>query len=203
MQLVAVMNRIRLLAFLLVPMVLPTIGCHKKVSQGWFPLVLDSKWTYGLTSGSDTGDFTISVTEVGDAKHYAKAVTGNGVSLANVFPFNNLDGDTSCFYMVSGDTTWLGASGGTTPLMVMVQPLDSVAVWRWTYLFWTDSAVVAGKTDVIVPAGTFKNCYEVDYYGFLGQLYYRVCYAKGIGAVKGEGLTSPTWQFELKSSDLP
>jgi hypothetical protein len=180
-----------------------TVGCHKKVSQGWFPLELGSKWTYNLTSASDTGDFTITVTEVGDVKHYAKAVTDTGVTLANVFPFNNLDGDTSCFYTVSGDTTWLGASGGSTPLMVMVQPLDSVAGWRWAYLIWTDSAVVAGKTDVIVPAGTFKNCYEVNYYGFLGQLYYRVCYAEGVGAVKGEAFTSPTWEFELKSADLP
>jgi hypothetical protein len=203
MQLVAVVNRIRLLAFLLVPIVLLAIGCHKKMSQGWFPLELGSKWTYKLTNASDTGDFTITVTEVGDVKHYAKAVTDTGTSLANVFPFNNLDGDTSCFYTVNGDTTWLGPRSGSAPLMVMVQPLDTVAAWRWTYLIWTDSAVVAGKTDVIVPAGTFKNCYEVDYYGILGQLFYRVCYAEGVGAVKGEGFTSPTWKFELKSSDLP
>ena len=192
-----------LLVFLLVPVALLTMSCHKKASQGWFPLVLGSKWTYRLTSASDTGDFTVTVTEVGDVKHYAKAVTDSGVTLANVFPFNNLDGDTSCFYTVHGDTTWLGPSSGSAPLMVMVQPLDSVAAWRWTYLLWTDSAVVAGKTDVIVPAGTFKNCYEVDYYGILGQLFYRVCYAKGVGAVKGEAFTSPTWKFELKSSDLP
>jgi hypothetical protein len=197
------LRRVRLLPFLLVPAALLTFGCHKKVSQGWFPLVLGSKWTYRLTSASDTGDFTITVTEVGEVKHYAKAVTDSGVSLKNVFPFNNLDGDTSCFYTVSGDTTWLGHSGGSTPLMVMVQPLDTVATWRWTYLIWTDSAVVSGKTDVIVPAGTFKNCYEVDYYGILGQLFYRVCYAKGVGAVKGEAFTSPTWRFELKSADLP
>ena len=195
--------RTSLLTFLLFPIALLTMSCHKKVSQGWFPLELGSKWTYRLTSGSDTGEFTITVTEVGEVKHYARAVTDSGVTLANVFPFNNLDGDTSCFYTVSADTTWLGASGGPAPLMVMVQPLDSVTVWRWPYVIWTDSAVVAGKTDVIVPAGTFKNCYEVDYYGFLGQLFYRVCYAKGIGAVKGEALTSPTWKFELKSSDLP
>jgi hypothetical protein len=196
-------GRGRFLAFLIVPVTLLTMSCHKKVSQGWFPLALGSKWTYRLTSASDSGDFTITVTEVGEVKHYAKAVTDSGVALANVFPFNNLDGDTSCFYTVSGDTTWLGASTGSTPLMVMVQPLDSVTAWRWTYLLWTDSAVVAGKTDVIVPAGTFKNCYEVDYYGLLGQLYYRVCYADGVGAVKGEGFTSPTWRFELKSADLP
>ncbi len=180
-----------------------TVSCHKKASQGWFPLVLGSKWTYNLTGAAGDGNFTITVTEVGDVKHYAKAATDSVVTLANVFPFNNLDGDTSCFYTVNGDTTWLGASGGAAPLIVMVQPLDSVAVWRWTYLFWTDSAVVTGKTDVIVPAGTFKNCYEVDYYGFLGQLFYRVCYAKGVGAVKGEALTAPTWKFELVSSDLP
>jgi hypothetical protein len=197
------LRRVRLLAFLLVSIVLLTMGCHKKASQGWYPLELGSKWTYRLTSASDTGDFTITVTEVGNVKHYAKAVTDSGVALANVFPFNNLDGDTSCFYTVKGDTTWLGASGGSVPLMVVVQPLDSVAAWRWTYLIWTDSAVVAGKTNVIVPAGTFKNCYEVDYYGILGQLFYRVCYADGVGAVKGEGFTSPTWQFELKSADLP
>jgi hypothetical protein len=197
------LRRVRLLAFLLVTATFLTFGCHKKVSQGWFPLALGSKWTYKLTSASDTGDFTITVTEVGEVKHYAKAVSDSGVTLANVFPFNNLDGDTSCFYSVSGDTTWLGASGGSVPLMVMVQPLDSVAAWRWTYLIWTDSAVVAGRTNVIVPAGTFKNCYQVNYYGVLGQLFYRVCYADGIGAVKGEGFTSPTWQFELKSSDLP
>ena len=197
------LQRIRLLALLLVPVALLSMSCHKKVSQGWFPLVLGSKWTYRLTSASDTADFTITVTEVGEAKHYAKAVTDSGMSLANVFPFNNLDGDTSCFYTVSGDTTWLGPSGGPAPLMVMVQPLDSVAAWRWAYLLWTDSAVVAGKTDVIVPAGTFKNCYEVDYYGFLGQLYYRVCYADGVGTVKGEAFTAPTWKFELKSADLP
>ena len=196
-------RRVRLLAFLIIPIALLVMNCHKKVSQGWFPLELGSKWTYRLTSASDTGDFTIAVTEVGNLKHYAKAVTDSGVTLANVFPFNNLDGDTSCFYTVNGDTTWLGAGGGSTPLMVMVQPLDSVATWRWTYLLWTDSAVVSGKTDVIVPAGTFKNCCEVDYYGLLGQLYYRVCYAKGIGAVKGEGFTSPTWRYELKSADLP
>jgi hypothetical protein len=196
-------KRIRLLVFLFVPVALLVLSCHKKVSKGWFPLELGSKWTYRLTSASDTGDFTITVTEAGEVKHYAKAVTDSGVALASVFPFNNLDGDTSCFYSVNGDTTWLGASSGTAPLMVMVQPLDSVAVWRWTYLFWTDSAVVAGKTDVIVPAGTFKNCYEVDYYGPLGQHYYRVCYADGVGAVKGEGFTSPTWKFELMSSDLP
>jgi hypothetical protein len=179
------------------------MSCHKKVSQGWFPMELGSKWTYNLTGSAGEGTFTVTVTEVGDVKHYAKAVTDSGVTLANVFPFNNLDGDTSCFYTVNGDTTWLGASGGSVPLMVMVQPLDSVAAWRWTYLLWTDSAVVAGKTDVIAPAGTFKNCYEVDYYGVLGQLFYRICYADGVGAVKGEALTSPTWKFELKSSDLP
>lgn len=184
-------------------MTLLTVGCHKKVSQGWFPLVLGSKWTYNLTGSAGDGTFTITVTEVGDVKHYAKAVTDSGMALANVFPFNNLDGDTSCFYTVNEDTTWLGPSGGSAPLMVMVQPLDSVTAWRWTYLLWTDSAVVSGKTDIIVPAGTFKNCYEVSYYGLLGQLYYRVCYAKGIGAVKGEGFTAPTWKFELKSSDLP
>jgi len=193
---------IRLLS-VLVLVTLWDLSCHKKASQGWFPLVLGSKWTYRLTNASDTGDFTITMTEVGDVKHYVKAVTDSGLRLASVFPFNNLDGDTSCFYTVNGDTTWLGASGGSAPLMVMVQPLDSVASWRWTYLLWTDSAVVAGKTDVIVPAGTFKNCYEVNYYGLLGQLYYRVCYAKGVGAVKGEGFTAPTWKFELVSSDLP
>jgi hypothetical protein len=203
MQFVAVVNRIRFLAFLFVAAALLSLSCHKKVSQGWFPLVLGSKWTYKLTSASDAGDFTITVTEVGEVKHYAKAVTDSGVALANVFPFNNLDGDTSCFYTVNGDTTWLGTSTGSAPLMVIVQPLDSVTAWRWTYVLWTDSAVVSGKTDVIVPAGTFKNCYEVDYYGFLGQLYYRVCYAKGIGAVKGEAFTSPTWRYELKSTDLP
>jgi hypothetical protein len=199
------LSRIRLLAFFLIPTTLLTMNCHKKVSQGWFPLVLGSKWTYRLTSASDTGDFTITVTEVGDVKHYARAVTDSGVSLGGLFPFSDLDGDTSCFYTVNGDTTWLGASGGSTPLMVMVQPLDSVAAWRWTYFVWTDSAVVSGKTDVIVPAGTFKNCYEVNYYGFGfgGQLCYRVCYADGVGAVKGEALTSPKWKFELKSTDLP
>jgi hypothetical protein len=194
---------LRLLAVFMLPAALLTMDCHKKVSQGWFPLVLGSKWTYRLTSASDTSDFTVTVTEVGDVKHYAKAVTVSGVSLANVFPFNNLDGDTSCFYTVNGDTTWLGAGSGSTPLMVMVQPLDSVAAWRWTYVIWTDSAVVSGRTDVIIPAGTFKNCYEVNYYGILGQLFYRVCYAKGVGAVKGEGFTAPTWKFELKSADLP
>jgi len=193
-------RRLRSLA-LLIAVALLTVGCHKKASQGWFPLELGSKRTYNLTGAAGDGSFTITVTEVGDVKHYAKAVTDSVVTLANVFPFNNLDGDTSCFYTVNGDTTWLGPSGGSVPLMV--QPLDTVAVWRWTYLLWTDSAVVAGKTDVIVPAGTFKNCYEVDYYGFLGQLYYRVCYAEGVGAVKGEALTSPTWKFELVSSDLP
>jgi hypothetical protein len=197
------LRRVRLLAFLLVPVALLTLGCHKKVSQGWFPLELGSKWTYNLTGSAGDGTFTVTVTEVGEAKHYAKAVTDSGVTLANVFPFNNLDGDTSCFYTVTGDTTWLGASAGPAPLMVMVQPLESVAVWHWTYVFWTDSAVVAGRTDVIVPAGTFKDCYEVDYYGFPGQLFYRVCYAKGVGAVKAEAFTSPTWKFELKSSDLP
>jgi len=197
-------GRIRLLTFLfIIPLALLSFGCRKKLSQGWFPLELGSKWTYRLTSAGDTWDFSVTVTEVGEVKHYAKAVTDSGVTLANVFPFNNLDGDTSCFYTVSGDTTWLGSRGGLTPLAVVVQPLDSVAVWRWTYALWTDSAVVAGKTDVILPAGTFKNCYEVNYYGLLGQLYYRVCYAKGIGAVKGEGFTSPTWRFELKSADLP
>jgi hypothetical protein len=203
MQLVAVVNRIRLLAFLLVPIVLLTIGCHKKASKCWFPLELGSKWTYNLTGTAGEGSFTVTVTEAGEVKHYAKAVTDSGVALASVFPFNNLDGDTSCFYTVNGDTTWLGPSGGSAPLMIMVRPLDSVAVWRWTYLIWTDSAVVAGKTDVIVPAGTFRSCYEVNYYGFLGQLYYRVCYADGVGAVKGEGFTAPTWKFELVSSDLP
>jgi len=193
---------IRLLS-VLVLVTLWDLSCHKKASQGWFPLVLGSKWTYRLTNASDTGDVTITMTEGGDVKHYVKAVTDSGLRLASVFPFNNLDGDTSCFYTVNGDTTWLGASGGSAPLMVMVQPLDSVASWRWTYLLWTDSAVVAGKTDVIVPAGTLKNCYEVNYYGLLGQLYYRVCYAKGVGAVKGEGFTAPTWKFELVSSDLP
>jgi hypothetical protein len=85
----------------------------------------------------------------------------------------------------------------------MVQPLDAGDVWRW-WDWWTDSAVVAGKTDVIVPAGTFKGCYQVDYYvGNVGQVVYRVCYAEGVGAVKGEALTSPTWEFELKSADLP
>jgi len=197
------LGRTRLLAFLLIPATLLTVGCHKKVSQGWFPLVLGSKWTYNLTGSAKDGIFTITVTEVGEVKHYVKAVTDSGLTLANVFPFNNLDGDTSCFYTVNGDTTWLGPSGGSAPLMVMVQPLDTVATWRWTYLIWTDSAVVAGKTDVIVPAGTFKNCYEVDYYGIFGQLFYRVCYAKGIGAVKGEAFTSPTCKFELKSADLP
>lgn len=197
------LSRVRLLTFLIIPVASLTVGCHKKVSQGWFPLVLGSKWTYSLTGSSGNGTFTVTVTEVGDIKHYAKAVTDSGVALTNVFPFNNLDGDTSCFYTVKGDTTWLGASGGSVPLMVMVQPLDSVTAWRWTYLLWTDSAVVAGKTDVIVPAGTFKNCYEVDYYGVLGQLFFRVCYADGVGAVKGEALTSPTWEFELKSADLP
>jgi hypothetical protein len=159
------------------------MSCHKKVSQGWFPLELGSKWTYRLTSASDTGNFTVTVTEVGEVKHYAKTVTDSGLTLANVFPFNNLDGDTSCFYTVGGDTTWLGASSGAGPLIVMVQPLDSVAAWHWTYVLWSDSAVVTGKTDVIVPAGTFKNCYEVNYYAFLGQLYCRVCYADGVGAV--------------------
>ncbi len=191
------------LAFLLLSVAFLTTGCHRKTSQGWFPLELGSRWTYRLTSASDSGDFTITVTEVGEVKHYAKAITDSGMTLANVFPFSNLDGDTSCFYTVSGDTTWLGASVGSAPLIVMVQPLDSVTVWRWPYVIWTDSAVVAGKTDVIVPAGTFKDCYEVGYYGFLGQLYYRVCYAKGVGAVKGEALTSPTWKFELVTSDLP
>jgi len=196
-------KRVRLLALLFVCVTLLTVSCHKKVSKGWFPLELGSRWTYNLTGSAGEGTFTITVTEVGEVKHYAKAVTDSGVTLANVFPFSNLDADTSCFYTVSGDTTWLGASGGSAPLMVMVQPLDSVAVWRWTYLLWTDSAVVSGKTDVLVPAGTFKNCYEVDYYGLLGQHYYRVCYAEGFGAVKGEAFTQPTWKFELKSTDLP
>ena len=199
-----IIRHIRFLTFLfIIPLALLSVGCHKKMSQDRFPLVLGSKWTYRLTSASDTGDFTITVTEVGEVRHYAKAVADSGVTLANVFPFNNLDGDTSCFYTVNGDTTWLGAGGGSAPLMVMVQPLDSIEVWRWTYALWTDSAVVAGKTDVIVRAGTFKNCYEVNYYGFLGQLFCRVCYAKDVGAVKGEAFTSPTWKFELKSSSLP
>jgi hypothetical protein len=196
------LGRTRLLAFLLIPATMLTVGCHKKVSQGWFPLVLGSKWTYNLTGSAGNGSFTVTVTEVGEVKHYAKAVTDSGVSLANVFPFNNLDGDTSCFYTVNGDEIWLGASDDSRSLRVMVQPLDSVAAWRWSNVF-AESAMVAGRTDVIVPAGTFKNCYEVDYYGFLGLLFYRVCYAKGVGAVKGEAFTSPTWKFELRSSDLP
>ena len=197
------LGRTRLLAVLLIPAALLITSCHKKASQGWFPLELGSKWTYRLTSASDTGDFTITVPEAGEVKHYAKAVADSGVTLANVFPFNNLDGDTSCFYLVNGDTTWLGASSGSAPRIVVVQPLDSVAAWRWTYLFWTDSAIVAGKTDVIVPAGTFKDCCEVDYYLVLGQLNFRVCYAKGVGVVKGENLSPPTWKFELVSADLP
>jgi hypothetical protein len=196
------LRRARLLTLLLVPVALLTMSCHKKVSQGWFPLELGSKWTYNLTGSAGDGTFTITVTEVGDVKHYAKAVTDSGLTLTNVFPFNNLDGDTSCFYTVNDDEIWLGASDDSRSLRVMVQPLDSVTAWRWTNVF-TESAMVAGRTDVIVPAGTFKNCYEVDYYGFLGLLACRVCYAEGVGAVKGEAFMPPTWKFELKSADLP
>jgi len=196
-------KRIRLLAFLIVPVTLLTIGCHKRVSQGWFPLELGSEWTYNLTGSAGDRSFTTTVTEVGDVMHYARAVTDNGVTLANVFPFNHLDGAAFYYYTVNQDTTWLGANGGSVPSLVVVQPLEAGAVWRWPVWLWTDSAQVVGKTDVIVPAGTFKGCYEVDYYNILGQVAYRVCYADGIGAVKGEAFTSPTWKFELLSSDLP
>lgn len=196
-------GRVRPLALLFVPVMLLTMSCHKKVSQGWFPLVLGSKWTYNLTGSAGEGTFTITVTEVGGVKHYARADTGSSVVLTDVFPFSHLDGDTSCYYTVNQDTTWLGASSGPGPALVMVQPLEVGNVWRWTYWVWTDSAVVAGKTDVIVPAGTFKGCYEVDYYNILEQVAYRVCYASGVGAVKGEVTSSPGWQFELKSADLP
>jgi hypothetical protein len=194
---------IRLLVFLFIPVALLVLSCHKKVSKGWFPLVLGSTWTYNLTGSVGYGNFTITVTEVGGARHYAQGI-GTDVVLSAVFPFNDLDlADTSRFYTLKQDTTWLGPDTGISPDLVIVQPMDVGDVWRWHDWLWTDSAVVSGKTDVIVPAGTFKNCYEVDYYGLLGQHYYRVCYAEGFGAVKGEGFTAPTWKFELVSSDLP
>jgi hypothetical protein len=192
--------RTRLLVLLFVPVTLLTIGCHKKVSQGWFPLELGSKWTYNLTGSAGNGTFTVVVTEVHGITHHARTVTDATLSLDAVFPFSYLDGFR--YYAVSRDTTWLGAYGGESPAVVVVQPLEVGDVWRW-WDWWTDSAVVAGKTDVIVPAGTFKGCYQVDYYNILGQVAYRVCYADGVGAVKGEVTSSPGWQFELKSTDLP
>jgi len=195
------LSRVRLLAFLLVPVALLTVGCHKKASQGWFPLVLGSKWTHNLTGSSGNGSFAVTVTDVNGITHHAKATADSGVALSTVFPFSYLDGFR--YYTVSGDTTWLGAYGGESPAAVVVQPLEVDDVWRW-WDWWTDSAVVAGKTDVVVPAGTFKDCYQVDYYvGNLEQVVCRICYAEGVGAVKGEGFTSPTWKFELKSADLP
>jgi len=194
-------RRIRPLALLLVPVALLTVSCHKKASQGWFPLELGSKWTCNLTGSSGNGTFTITVTDVHGITHHARATADSGVSLSTVFPFSYLDGFR--YYAVSHDTTWLGAYGGESPAVVVVQPLEVGDVWRW-WDWWTDSAVVAGRKGVIVPAGTFKDCYQLDYYeGNVEQAVYRVCYADGFGAVKGEGLTSPTWQFELKSADLP
>lgn len=167
----------------------------------FYPTTVGSEWRYEgemvwsqPTAGTDT--VWTQVTNLRVTGTAALGVGGNAAvfvstdSMVQRMPMETL--------VVTVDTSWVLKNGDWVldfdgpnddrPDTMLALPLEQSKTWqvfgRGDTTVW---ATVVGKSDITVPAGTFKACWEVEYeYSQPGGNYkFSQWYAEGVGWVKG------------------
>ena len=171
------------------------VGCSSGTDD-YFPMSVGSQWDYsgymlyGTTTAAMDTLQTMTMTTVAQAK---TTLTGG----EEVVPFQSTVITRQLFPIVMTDTS-IGTSysrevgdailsyestSDSTPDTVMMMPLEEGKTWHNGS---NSTALVVGKEDVTVAAGTYKNAWKIKYTSVSGSDTMEIFqwFAKGVGAVK-------------------
>jgi hypothetical protein len=150
----------------------------------YYPLSIGNSWEYmaGMTVAKPD---TISI-YLGNSQDRIIGTT-QLVGGANVFEWATsitLDGysDTDTFYIQETDTAvYIYESlSDTAPDKYLKLPIENGVTWMVNS---DETAVVLGTIDVSVPAGDYKDCWEIAYVDGSDTTFVNL--ARGVGEVKG------------------
>ncbi|OGC38800.1 hypothetical protein A2Y85_08045 [candidate division WOR-3 bacterium RBG_13_43_14] len=189
-------------------LVLLIIGCGGE--KAVFPLTVGNEWTYGLSVITETTDTSgvVADTMTATTTSQINSETTLDDSTAAFENISSMEYDdtlmtdfTDTSYVVETDDYILGydSKSDTEPDTLFVLPVEEGNTWAQNS---TTTAVVLGKEDVTVPAGTYNDCWEIGYIT-TGETTYTY-YAPGTGNVKsylviGDTLTTVETTTELES----
>lgn len=176
---------------LLLPVLCLIIGCGSEdTADGFFPVAVGNVWTYDMTYRMivmDTIEYLgTSTTEI----------TGEAVTNSNVEVFEQVTSmiwDDTTMMTNSADTTYIYLSddhmliyndlADLAPDTSLVLPVEQGNTWT-VYADTADTmtAEVIEQADVTVPAGTYEDCWDIQYTS-LGQTQDN-WFADGIGIVR-------------------
>jgi hypothetical protein len=163
------------------------LGAEQSVSPTYFPLAVGNRWVYEFSTSTDAPPIYESVAVIGQ--------DGNAFSLWIKDDFLNGDTLTGNGYQ---ETIFRTAEGLGYPSRVRGTPQKPVVLSKEPQLFlkvpltkgatwennWGKYEVTAVDVTETVPAGTFKNCVEVTYRAYSGDVTIVSLYAPGVGLIQ-------------------
>lgn len=164
----------------------------------WYPTSVGSSWRYEGTTTFETDADTLmtQVTNLRVTGTAELAAGGNAaVFVATDSVRQRLPWDT---LLVTHDTSWVlktadwvldfEGPNDDAPDTMLALPLEQAKTWQvFATADTTVWATVVGRQDVAVPAGSFKDCWEVEYEYTAGAESFKMSYwyADGTGWVRG------------------
>jgi len=189
------------------------VGCPSGTDD-YFPMSVGSQWDYSGymlygTANPPTDTLqTMTTTTVAQAK---TTLTGG----EEVVPFQTTTISHTTFPIVTTDTSIgtsysresgdyilsYGSTSDSTPDTVMTTSLVEGKTWHNGS---NSTALVVGKEDVTVAAGTYKNAWKIKYTSVSGSDTMEMFqwYAKGVGAVKTHYETSESGYNMVYNQEL-
>ncbi len=168
------------------------IGCGGEKTV--FPLTVGNDWTYGLTTITEITDTTGVVADTMTAT-ITSEITSETTLDDGTAAFENISSTdyddtlitdfTDTSFVVEADDYILGydSKSDTEPDTLFVLPIEEGNTWTvHPDTANPTTAVVLGKENVTVPAGTYDDCWEIGYIT-AGETTYTY-YAPGTGNVR-------------------
>ncbi|MGQ9465465.1 MAG: TapB family protein [bacterium] len=151
----------KLLVF--VPIALLIIGCGGG-EKDYFPLTEGNTWNYRAIATTTIGDSTFSDTGTVKMEITAKTTLNNGTEVYEQIFTMVQERDTS--YLQETDDYLLSYDdkADTKPDTLIAFPLEEGKTWTVSKdSSYTETAKAMGKESVTVPAGTYDDCWKIEY----------------------------------------
>lgn len=159
---------------LLIPLVVFIVGCDGgEEGNGYFPLAVGNKWDYSLTQTTTMTlpDTTFVMTGASTTEITDETTLDNGTEVFQQITTTTYD-DTLMQECV--DTTYIEKldtyiliyddKADTDPDTSLLLPIEEGNTWTvYSDSADTMTAEVLGKEDMTVPAGTYEDCWKIEY----------------------------------------
>jgi len=173
----------------LIPIMLIVVGCGGG-GQNIYPLTVGNTWNYTTITTTTTPIDTTTDTTTVDVEITAQTALDNGKEVFEVVS------GTSTSYIEDADDYVFGydTKADTIPDTLLALPLEEGKSWTVT----SDTAgtafktYVVGKENVIVPFGTYNDCWKLGNIIGNDTTGVNVYYAEGTGMVKTYSLIGDT-----------